>query len=794
LDTYKNIRVVNLSDNYIGILGAKQLSMLLTNNYSITSLDISLNAIPNEGVNLILNSLKSNKTLTSLNLGSYNFFSNQEFLDPSNICHPEETGFRIAQFLKTNNVLKELKLSENRIGDIAGVLIAQALISNTTLEYLELWRNKLSISTGKAIGEALKVNNTLTFLGLNYNEMNPGGAKAIANALNFNSALTSLNISGNNIGTSACKVFARSLKQNTTLISLNISENLITDDGISKIFESLSSNSILSYLDIYSNNFSNESIVQLLNVLSHNESLVELNLNYSKISERLRNDLSKTLKLNLQKKYILSKVLDVNLEMIDSVPGEFYGEFFTKQLKFFLNHTSDYKNSDKSMLLMGNTGVGKSTLIYALAAEKLNAISDEETGELIIDAIHFLDNIKISHQMSSETTIPNRCKIGDVIVWDCPGFNDTNVQQEISNSFYIKKLLENNGEIKVVLVIHEGDLIRTKGSNFLNTVERFIKSFSNINHVLESVSFIVNQVAPYKELQHIENIIKKVLKENPNATGEIKTLIEKILSNDSVHIFHKPKDEGIYNYTPIFDALENSGVYVDATPEMANICVSKAAKEYSANLLSSTKGNFDKVIIAIVKAILEPDKCMIIGDKNIFKQNYALIEEWVPEGISYDDASLNAPAASGYFLELKQIKALQDSLEGDITSFDDVMKIFTSVMKTFEEFSYGDDYASNRRVVQEYYKVLEQQCDYIKFFSEICEQNLPDAGEVSHLIKFCKEKLNENMSHKIKTMNLDESIFDFVYYEEAVKYLESQGNVSACKKVKSKICVSLLKC
>ena len=103
-------------------------------------------------------------------------------------------------------------------------------------------------------------------------------------------------------------------------------------------------------------------------------------------------------------------------------------------------------------------------------------------------------------------------------------------------------------------------------------------------------------------------MINKVLSENPQITEEIKTLIEKVVNSDSVNIFHKPKDEGVYNYKPIFADIESSGFYVAAKPEMASISVSQKAKEYSLKLFSSAQGNFDKTSLAIFGAILEPEK------------------------------------------------------------------------------------------------------------------------------------------------------------------------------------------
>ncbi|MFP3018079.1 MAG: hypothetical protein ACEY3E_04140 [Candidatus Tisiphia sp.] len=111
----------------------------------------------------------------------------------------------------------------------------------------------------------------------------------------------------------------------------------------------------------------------------------------------------------------------------------------------------------KGILLLGNTGAGKSTLAHLFSGRKLQAIFDNETDELVIDAMQPLDDIVIGHKLASETKIPNKCfaKDKDLIIWDCPGFNDTDPVQEIANSFYIKRLFETTEQLKFILVLPE---------------------------------------------------------------------------------------------------------------------------------------------------------------------------------------------------------------------------------------------------------------------------------------------------------------------------------------------------
>jgi hypothetical protein len=52
-------------------------------------------------------------------------------------------------------------------------------------------------------------------------------------------------------------------------------------------------------------------------------------------------------------------------------------------------------------------------------------------------------------------------------IWDCPGFFETSgVVQEIANSFYNLRLMENIGNMKIIFVVSETNITASKGYNF----------------------------------------------------------------------------------------------------------------------------------------------------------------------------------------------------------------------------------------------------------------------------------------------------------------------------------------
>lgn len=103
------------------------------------------------------------------------------------------------------------------------------------------------------LAEVLKVNSVLTELRIVSNTIGNEGLSAIAKALESNTALTSLHILDVSIGDEGAMAMAQVLKTNTVLTELKLSGNSIGDEGAAALAEALKTNRVLKALDLRAN-------------------------------------------------------------------------------------------------------------------------------------------------------------------------------------------------------------------------------------------------------------------------------------------------------------------------------------------------------------------------------------------------------------------------------------------------------------------------------------------------------------------------------------------------------------
>lgn len=174
-------------------------------------------------------------------------------------------------------------------------------------------------------------------------------------------------------------------------------------------------------------------------------------------------------------------------------------------LKFIRNSQSQLnlpKNSN-IILVIGNTGCGKSTLVHYVAGDysRIKSIDDGQSVDLMVrdELDPGVDSIKST--TISRTFIPETNIDDEQNVWiDCPGFGDTRNQTiEIAAAFLIKSIIESAKSIKIVMVADFQSVTKSYNRNsFDKLLSHTTQLITNIKRFENSVSFVVTKVPSIK--------------------------------------------------------------------------------------------------------------------------------------------------------------------------------------------------------------------------------------------------------------------------------------------------------
>ena len=263
---------------------ATTLSLALTVNTTVTTLNLQKTCLYSEGADSISEGLRKNNSLTTLYLSSNSI--------------GDKGADSLSEALAVNNSLSSLHLSSNSISDEGATFLSRALKDNTTLRTLNLSDNSIEDDGASSLSEALKFNTSLTTLDLSDNSIEYDGANSLSEALTVNSSLTTLNLSGNPIGIEGATALSTTLRRNTSLSTLDLSGSSIRDEGTDILFQAMRVNTSLASLRLSFNSIGDIGAKFISQALLDNTSLTTLYLNNNSIGDEGATSLSESLRGN----------------------------------------------------------------------------------------------------------------------------------------------------------------------------------------------------------------------------------------------------------------------------------------------------------------------------------------------------------------------------------------------------------------------------------------------------------------------------------------------------------------
>ncbi|XP_055309665.1 uncharacterized protein LOC129573302 [Sitodiplosis mosellana] len=338
---------------------------------------------------------------------------------------------------------------------------------------------------------------------------------------------------------------------------------------------------------------------------------------------------------------LLSSRLTFSENIVDSAENTLN---FVNEARIQLNIT---ENSNL-ILVMGRTGVGKSTLVHCIAGD-LSKLVSKVPSNTNSKSFQIHDELDPNAGTVTSST-ESRTFVPEIIVdeeqnkfCDCPGFQDTrNETVEIATAFLIKSVIESAKIIKFVLVEDYESV--TKGhdrKNFDELLARTVELLKNVTQFENSVSLVVTKVRPveiwYDELINVtEDSVKNTTAEFINehrgflqkkGSSERKIqLIDALLeqsSNDDyskISIFWRPNRPGPFNTIAkmvegrrsIRKSILEHSTFVDIQSNVFGFPLSpqaqlqiKSMTQHSKNIISSTLQNVNDHLLLDIQRQFE---------------------------------------------------------------------------------------------------------------------------------------------------------------------------------------------
>lgn len=149
-----------------------------------------------------------------------------------------------------------------------------------------------------------------------------------------------------------------------------------------------------------------------------------------------------------------------------------------------------------ALLVVGNTGSGKTTLVQFLAGNNTELYAEEDSpGEfLIVDKKNRISSATlVSKTTFPDLTIDREYNVG---IYDCPGFVDTRgAAVDIAATYFIRKVIQSIEQVKIIITVNYPSVRKgVDRGDFLELVRHILSLVKNVDKYCGSFALVVTKV------------------------------------------------------------------------------------------------------------------------------------------------------------------------------------------------------------------------------------------------------------------------------------------------------------
>lgn len=400
-------------------------------------------------------------------------------------------------------------------------------------------------------------------------------------------------------------------------------------------------------------------------------------------------------------------------------------------------------NNPNIILVIGTTGVGKSTLIHCITTDCSRLLSiDNGVEYMVIDELD-VGVGNITSTSVSRTLVPEAIIDSTQNLWyDCPGFGDTrNETVEIATTYLIKCVIENAKRVKIVLVVDFDSIVHGHNRDgFDRLLSRTTQLIKNTKTYENSFSMVITKVPSYKGHREIrdDNVKKSatvfmrahraILREKGSNAQKI-YLIDALLGQNTsypqISIFWRPGDEGYFNkidkmmigHQRIRESIMEHSSYTEMHKNDFGFPLTAEAMIKVTNMSEETVNSISSILHSINQRIQTG-----LQQKISAAEGYELKLELIKIGknIIQSEFKMNADNSTE-LITLKQVTVLLNAirLEFNVNSIDKVelnriewhtsnLNLLQSLVE-IESFSFGNDLNLYLKGILDFFNDIENQ-------------------------------------------------------------------------------------